>query len=44
MEEHIKQKGVIKSTFQDGEMNMREYNARNRLKLIKNDATLLGWK
>ena len=23
---------------------MREYNARNRLKLIKNDATMLGWK
>lgn len=31
VEEHVKATGVIKSTFKDEELQMREHNARQKL-------------
>ncbi|KAL4469555.1 hypothetical protein ABPG74_004808 [Tetrahymena malaccensis] len=39
VEEHIKQKGMIKSTLREDEIQMREYNARQKLRVIKKEET-----
>ncbi|EAR88433.1 hypothetical protein TTHERM_00170180 (macronuclear) [Tetrahymena thermophila SB210] len=39
VDEHIKQKGMIKSTLREDEIQMREYNARQKLRVIKKEET-----